>query len=40
MINLNENTEAVLQSQRNEKIAKEKNCRINKTIITKFSIKS
>ena len=36
MINLNKNTEAILQSKRYQKIAKERQRSINKTIITKF----
>ena len=40
MINLNKNMEAILQSQRDQKIAKEGHHRRNKTIITKFGIRS
>ena len=40
MINLNKNTEAILQSQRDQKIAKERHRRINENIIIEFGIRS
>ena len=40
MINLNKNTEAILQSQRDQKIAKERHLQRNKTIIKKSGIGS
>ena len=40
MINLNNNTEAILQNQRDQKISKEMHHQRNNTIITKFGIKS
>ena len=39
MINLNKDTEAILQGQRDQKIAEARHRQINKTIITKFGIK-
>ena len=38
MINLNKNTEAILQIQRYQKIAKESYSQRNETIITEFGI--
>ena len=40
MINMNKNTEVILQIQRDQKITKERHCLRNKTIITKFCIRS
>ena len=39
MINLNKDTEAILQSQRDQKIAQARHRWRNKTIIKKFGIK-
>ena len=36
MINLNKNTVAIFQSQRDQTIAKERHCRRNEIILTKF----
>ena len=40
MINMNKNTEAILQSHRYQNIAKERHSQINKTMITNFGIRS
>ena len=40
MINLKKNTEAILKSQRYQKIAKKRRHQRNKTTITKFVIRS
>ena len=40
MINLNKSTEAILKSQRDQKIANKRQRRINETIITKIGIRS
>ena len=40
MINLNKNTEAISQSQRDQNIAKEMYSQRNRNIITRFGIKS
>ena len=40
MINMNQNTEAILQSQIDQKIVKERQLGRNDTIITKFGIRS